>query len=168
MKESIYLNRHLCLLTSIDNANKYIPAKSEDIKKEDCQTTGDNDSSNTKSYGTLMPPPPAPEGNKCQFSDDMESEEMKRLKTPLASMLPSKYVNVNVTELFPDFRPNKVLRFSRLFGAGKQSSLPQVWQKVKKRRRKLRNESEKKDTDSGSDHDTKTKSKVRLDIFLMV
>lgn len=51
-------------------------------------------------------------------------------------MLPSKYANVDVRELFPDFRPDKVLRFSRLFGPGKPSSLPQIWRHVKKRRRK--------------------------------
>lgn len=58
------------------------------------------------------------------------------MDTPLADMLPSKYANVDVRELFPDFRPDKVLRFSRLFGPGKPSSLPQIWRHVKKRRRK--------------------------------
>lgn len=36
------------------------------------------------------------------------SEAPKKLETPLAAMLPSKYANTNVTELFPDFRPDKV------------------------------------------------------------
>lgn len=58
----------------------------------------------------------------------------KKLETPLAAMLPSKYANVDVRELFPDFRPDKVLRFSRLFGPGKPSSLPQIWRSVRKRR----------------------------------
>lgn len=49
-------------------------------------------------------------------------------------MLPSKYANVDVRDLFPDFRPDKVLRFSRLFGPGKPSSLPQIWRSVRKRR----------------------------------
>jgi len=60
----------------------------------------------------------------------------KKLDTPLATMLPSKYENVDVRELFPDFRPDKVLRFSRLFGPGKPSSLPQIWRSVRKRKRK--------------------------------
>lgn len=51
-------------------------------------------------------------------------------------MLPSKYANVDVRELFPDFRPDKVLRFSRLFGPGKPTSLPQIWRSVRRRRRK--------------------------------
>lgn len=38
--------------------------------------------------------------------------------------------------MFPDFRPDKVLRFSRLFGPGKHNSLPHTWKNVKKRRRK--------------------------------
>lgn len=37
-----------------------------------------------------------------------EKNSEKRLETPLAAMLPSKYANVEVTELFPDFRPDKV------------------------------------------------------------
>ena len=32
----------------------------------------------------------------------------KKLNTPLAAMLPSKYENLDVTDLFPDFRPDKV------------------------------------------------------------
>lgn len=51
-------------------------------------------------------------------------------------MLPSKYADVDVRELFPDFRPDKVLRFSRLFGPGKPTSLPQIWRSVRKKRRK--------------------------------
>lgn len=64
------------------------------------------------------------------------SEADRKLETPLAAMLPSKYANVDVRELFPDFRPDKVLRFSRLFGPGKPTSLPQIWRSVRKKRRK--------------------------------
>ncbi|KAI8436016.1 hypothetical protein MSG28_004148, partial [Choristoneura fumiferana] len=74
------------------------------------------------------------------------SETPKKLETPLAAMLPSKYANTNVTELFPDFRPDKVLLFSRLFGPGKLSSLPQIWRGVKKRRRRKRSGSTSSDT----------------------
>lgn len=82
---------------------------------------------------------------KCPFSYDVKTEPSdddtkpekpseRKLETPLAAMLPSKYANVDVRELFPDFRPDKVLRFSRLFGPGKPSSLPQIWRSVRKRR----------------------------------
>ncbi|KAL0893102.1 hypothetical protein ABMA27_014741 [Loxostege sticticalis] len=89
--------------------------------------------------GGLMPPPsviPKPQRN----------EKPKKLETPLAAMLPSKYANTDVTELFPDFRPDKVLLFSRLFGPGKLSSLPQIWRGVKKRRRRKRSGSTSSDT----------------------
>lgn len=74
------------------------------------------------------------ESSDVSLSDDSKQE--KRLETPLAAMLPSKYANVDVRELFPDFRADKVLRFSRLFGPGKPSSLPQIWRSVRRRRRK--------------------------------
>lgn len=101
----------------------------------------------------LMPPPPAPaplsgsqlaekssketEDSKEQSEDDESSAARKRnLDTPLAAMLPSKYADLDVTELFPEFRPGQVLRFSRLFGPGKPSSLPQIWRGVRKRKKK--------------------------------
>jgi len=42
-----------------------------------------------------------------------------------------------VTDLFPDFRPGKVLRFSRLFGPKKYISAQWKGLKKKKRKRKL-------------------------------
>ena len=82
----------------------------------------------------LMPPPPTPTSKSISAA-----EAKKRLETPLAAMLPSKYANIDVRELFPDFRPDKVLCFSRLFGPGKPSSLPQIWRGVKKKRKKKKN-----------------------------
>lgn len=76
-------------------------------------------------------------------------------------MLPSKYANVDVTELFPDFRPDKVLRFSRLFGPGKITSLPQIWRSVRRRRKKKMMKEQKyhyKDnSDSTSDDEPRKK-----------
>lgn len=60
----------------------------------------------------------------------------KRLDTPLAEMLPSKYADCDVTEIFPEFRPNKTLRFSRLFGPGKSTLMPNLWKNVKNKKRK--------------------------------
>ncbi|XP_041978087.1 transcription initiation factor TFIID subunit 1 isoform X2 [Aricia agestis] len=88
--------------------------------------------------GGLMPPPSSVPKQK--------GDKPKKLETPLAAMLPSKYANVDVTELFPDFRPDKVLLFSRLFGPGKLSSLPQIWRGVKRRRRRKRSGSTSSDT----------------------
>lgn len=77
------------------------------------------------------------DSSRSESDEDSKSDGKshdKKLDTPLAAMLPSKYANVDVRELFPDFRPDKVLRFSRLFGPGKPSSLPQIWRSVRKRR----------------------------------
>lgn len=74
---------------------------------------------------------------KSETENKIESNEVnkKRLDTPLAAMLPSKYADLDVTELFPAFRRNKVLRFSRLFGLGKKTSLPQIWKNVKSKKK---------------------------------
>jgi transcription initiation factor TFIID subunit 1 len=79
----------------------------------------------------------------------------KKLDTPLGAMLPSKYADVDVTELFPDFRQDKVLRFSRLFGPGKFSSLPQIWRSVRRKLKKKRKDREQKGnlSESASDSD---------------
>lgn len=41
--------------------------------------------------------------------NDSKIDKSKRLETPLAAMLPTKYENVDVTTLFPDFRVGKVI-----------------------------------------------------------
>ncbi|KPU79562.1 uncharacterized protein Dana_GF17182, isoform D [Drosophila ananassae] len=124
----------------------------------------------TKDDKELMPPPSAPvrsgtgsgteETTKTTETSTTTSDSKaidpkdadRKLDTPLADILPSKYQNVDVRELFPDFRPQKVLRFSRLFGPGKPTSLPQIWRHVRKRRRK-RNQSrdQKPINNAGSD-----------------
>lgn len=109
-----------------------------------------------------MPPPTSlPIKQEYQGTDEKSTAnasilngdvERKKLETPLAAMLPSKYANIDVTELFPDFRHGKVLRFSRLFGPGKPSSLPNIWKNVRKKRRK------KKHKDSTGQHDSDSMS----------
>lgn len=47
-----------------------------------------------------------------------------------------------VTDLFPEFRPGQVLRFSRLFGPAKASSMPQQWRNAKKRKKKKKKQGE--------------------------
>ncbi len=69
----------------------------------------------------LMPPP-----------SSMPKPVSPPAKKPLASMRPDKYKNVDITELFPEFRDNKVLRFSRLFPI-KSSHKPRFWKNVKRR-----------------------------------
>ena len=109
-----------------------------------------------------MPPPPIPDDKENLTPEEAEAARQRKLETPLASMLPSKYANIDVTVLFPDFRANKVLRFSRLFGPGKPSSLPEIWRGVKRRRKRKRRH-DQRDSDSGSDQDErKPKFKVRV------
>lgn len=55
----------------------------------------------------LMPPPPAPNTNE-NAETNSEGVEKRKLDTPLAAMLPSKYADIDVTQLFPDFRHGKV------------------------------------------------------------
>lgn len=58
------------------------------------------------------------------------------------SLLPTTSEGKTVLDLFPEFRPGKVLRFSRLFWPAKPSSLPQLWRNAKKRRRKKKKQGE--------------------------
>lgn len=68
-----------------------------------------------------MPPPPIPVKQDVSLvnNGDLENvsasvnngENKRKLETPLAAMLPSKYANVDVTELFPDFRHGQVRSF---------------------------------------------------------
>ncbi|XP_003736702.3 transcription initiation factor TFIID subunit 1 isoform X2 [Drosophila pseudoobscura] len=135
----------------------------------------------TKDDKELMPPPstplgrvagasgpeeavakiPGPDGGAASASSETKAsgdpKDDRKLDTPLADILPSKYQNVDVRKLFPDFRPNKVLRFSRLFGPGKPTSMPQIWRHVRRRRRK-RNQSrdQKMSNTGGSDSPSDT------------
>ncbi|XP_065085735.1 transcription initiation factor TFIID subunit 1-like isoform X2 [Ochlerotatus camptorhynchus] len=143
-----------------DDIEAAIPVSKVDVKG--VHSDGGRDADDEKEDGVddkqLMPPPSAPisgaEG-KSDSEDALEKPKLERkLDTPLAAMLPSKYVDVDVRELFPDFRPDKVLRFSRLFGPGKISSLPQIWRSVRRRRRKKLQKLKMKDgSDSTSDSD---------------
>lgn len=122
--------------------------------RENADYDADDEEVVSKSDTQLMPPPPIPEEKETLTPEEAEAARQRKLETPLAAMLPSKYAKVDVTELFPDFRPNKVLRFSRLFGPGKPSSLPQIWRGVRKRRKRRRHH-DIRDSDSGSDQDEK-------------
>ncbi|KAJ8919713.1 hypothetical protein NQ315_006241 [Exocentrus adspersus] len=119
-----------------------------------------DDETTFKNDDELMPPPPppVPDANKEHRETAVEKPqeiERRKLETPLAAMLPSKYANVDVTELFPDFRHGKVLRFSRLFGPGKPNSLPNIWKNVRKKRKKRKHKESvnQHDSDSNSDDD---------------
>lgn len=77
----------------------------------------------------------------------------KHLDTPLAAMLPDKYKDVDVKDIFPEFRKDQVLRFSRLFGAGKPSHLPQPWKNVKFKRNKRKSTEDQQQRDGPGSED---------------
>ncbi|XP_037910415.1 transcription initiation factor TFIID subunit 1 isoform X2 [Hermetia illucens] len=156
-----------------------IPASTVSIDSKDgivtTVKTESGDGDNKRDDKELMPPPSLPLRSSSQESIkggsdgdlDIKQEKgdgtgEKKLETPLAAMLPSKYANVDVRELFPDFRPDAVLRFSRLFGPGKPSSLPQIWRSVRKRRRKRKQSRDQRGntgSDSPSDSEEPRRSK---------
>uniref|UniRef100_A0A7M4DYX6 Transcription initiation factor TFIID subunit n=1 Tax=Crocodylus porosus TaxID=8502 RepID=A0A7M4DYX6_CROPO len=127
------------------------PDEDEDDYDADCE---DIDSK-------LMPPPPPPpvpvkkeeEKDKVDFSSSSDSEsemgpqearqtESKegKLTLPLAGIMQRDATKQlpSVTELFPEFRPGKVLRFLRLFGPGK--NVPSVWRSARRKRKKKHRE----------------------------
>ncbi|KAG2464652.1 TAF1 factor, partial [Polypterus senegalus] len=104
--------------------------------------------------GIILPSIIAPSSlmEKVEFSSSSDSEsEMERtpqgagsqrqgqegsLTLPLAGIMQRDATKMlpSVTELFPEFRPGKVLRFLRLFGPGK--NMPSVWRSARRKRKK--------------------------------
>ncbi|EHB13472.1 Transcription initiation factor TFIID subunit 1 [Heterocephalus glaber] len=74
-----------------------------------------------------------------QEATQTESEDGK-LTLPLAGIMQHDATKLlpSVTELFPEFRPGKVLRFLRLFGPGK--NVPSVWRSARRKRKKKHRE----------------------------
>ena len=96
-----------------------------------------------ESDSRLMPPPPGPglmgkaTANTPPKAADTNKAEKKEepavpVVKPLAAMLPDKYKGVDVRTLFPEFRENKTLRFTRLFPVRPQNK-PKIWKNVKRR-----------------------------------
>ncbi|GFV37304.1 transcription initiation factor TFIID subunit 1 [Trichonephila clavipes] len=71
--------------------------------------------------------------NRIKAVQENSACEMGISGKPLAAVRPVKYKNVNVSDLFSDFQDDKALRFLKLFGNGKPSSLPDIWRSVRKR-----------------------------------
>uniref|UniRef100_A0A8C1APF4 Transcription initiation factor TFIID subunit n=1 Tax=Cyprinus carpio carpio TaxID=630221 RepID=A0A8C1APF4_CYPCA len=109
----------------------------------------------------LMPPPPPPsqptpakKEDMVDFSSSSDSEsESDRpsqgsgsggqagcLTLPLAGIMQKDAAKAlpGVTELFPEFRPGRVLRFLRLFGPGK--NMPSVWRSARRKRKRKQRE----------------------------
>uniref|UniRef100_A0A665WVY2 Transcription initiation factor TFIID subunit n=1 Tax=Echeneis naucrates TaxID=173247 RepID=A0A665WVY2_ECHNA len=102
--------------------------------------------------GIILPSIIAPSstGDKVDFSSSSDSESETdrpcqgsgvggspdRLNLPLAGIMQKDAAKAlpSVTELFPEFRPGRVLRFLRLFGPGK--SMPSVWRSARRKKKR--------------------------------
>ncbi|XP_068717944.1 transcription initiation factor TFIID subunit 1-like isoform X1 [Montipora capricornis] len=106
-----------------------------------------------------MPPPATPQVSSSPLGDctrDSVDASKPVLSTPLAGTVGSDLLSKEgrltthdgrtVTDLFPEFRPGQVLRFSRLFGPAKASSMPQQWRNAKKRKKKKKKQGEDEKT----------------------
>ncbi|XP_034638587.1 transcription initiation factor TFIID subunit 1 isoform X1 [Trachemys scripta elegans] len=125
------------------------PVKRDDEKDATAPVSEDGD-------GIILPSIIAPSSatsEKADFSSSSDSEsemgpqdarqaESKegKLTLPLAGIMQRDATKQlpNVTELFPEFRPGKVLRFLRLFGPGK--NVPSVWRSARRKRKKKHRE----------------------------
>ncbi|NWR79329.1 TAF1 factor, partial [Centropus unirufus] len=126
-----------------------VPGKKEDEKDAAAAVSEDGD-------GIILPSIIAPSSaasDKVDFSSSSDSEsemgpqearqaESKEgnITLPLAGIMQrdaSKQLP-SVTDLFPEFRPGKVLRFLRLFGPGK--NVPSVWRSARRKRKKKHRE----------------------------
>ncbi|XP_033631522.1 transcription initiation factor TFIID subunit 1-like isoform X1 [Asterias rubens] len=109
-------------------------AGSDDDDYDDYDDDATNDRP-SNSDSKLMPPPPPPVERKTvppsasSDEDTIKDEEYIDEKVEAVKRL-------NVSELFPEFREGKVLRFHRLFGS--QNTLPQLWRGTKRKKRKRR------------------------------
>ncbi|NWX21306.1 TAF1 factor, partial [Aegotheles bennettii] len=126
-----------------------VPGKKEDEKDAAATVSEDGD-------GIILPSIIAPSSaasDKVDFSSSSDSEsemgpqearqaESKegKLTLPLAGIMQRDATKQlpSVTELFPEFRPGKVLRFLRLFGPGK--NVPSVWRSARRKRKKKHRE----------------------------
>uniref|UniRef100_A0A8B9D5C6 Bromo domain-containing protein n=1 Tax=Anser cygnoides TaxID=8845 RepID=A0A8B9D5C6_ANSCY len=126
-----------------------VPGKKEDEKDAASTVSEDGD-------GIILPSIIAPSSaasDKVDFSSSSDSEsemgpqearqaESKegKLTLPLAGIMQRDATKLlpSVTELFPEFRPGKVLRFLRLFGPGK--NVPSVWRSARRKRKKKHRE----------------------------
>ena len=82
------------------------------VEKDDEKNESKPDGGEKKDDGKLMPPPsviPAkPPKAEAESSAKATPPPSKPEYRPLAGMLPEKYKDVDVKELFPEFRHNKV------------------------------------------------------------
>ncbi|XP_072558388.1 transcription initiation factor TFIID subunit 1 isoform X3 [Paramormyrops kingsleyae] len=127
------------------------PPPLQQTKKDDLMAPSAN-ALGDEGDGIILPSIIAPSSaaDKVDFSSSSDSEsETDRpalgpgssgspgsLTLPLAGIMQKDAAKAlpAVTELFPEFRPGKVLRFLRLFGPGK--NMPSVWRSARRKRKR--------------------------------
>ncbi|XP_055958756.1 transcription initiation factor TFIID subunit 1 isoform X2 [Patella vulgata] len=97
-------------------------------------------------------------GQKTPISSNDDGSPSKN--APLANMLPPEMMSVDVTKLFPEFRPNQVLRFSRLF---KPHHVHHLYKRKKKKK-----EDEAKTKTDGAPDDVKIKEEKKEEAVIKV
>ncbi|KAK7495279.1 hypothetical protein BaRGS_00013461, partial [Batillaria attramentaria] len=134
---------------SMDNSGKTLASSVSEYDEGDEGKGEDEDRK-------LMPPPtwlPTPSMLAAQATAESSTSsgapsagdtDKSKLVTPLAGMLPPELANVDVTSIFPEFRPGMVLRFSRLFK-------PELMKKPVETKSSLNNQ------DGGAEGDQKVK-----------
>ncbi|KAM8965485.1 transcription initiation factor TFIID subunit 1 isoform X2 [Sarcophilus harrisii] len=96
--------------------------------------------------------------------ESRQAELEGTLTLPLAGIMQRDATKVlpSVTELFPEFRPGKVLRFLRLFGPGK--NVPSVWRSARRKRkrkyRELTPDDQLQDSECSGDSEMERKSSL--------
>ncbi|XP_054610567.1 transcription initiation factor TFIID subunit 1 isoform X1 [Dunckerocampus dactyliophorus] len=126
------------------------PSVATAVKKE--EPTSQSTNVGEEGDGIILPSIIAPSStaDKVDFSSSSDSESETdrpcqvsgaggspdRLNLPLAGIMQKDAAKTlpSVTELFPEFRPGKVLRFLRLFGPGK--NMPSVWRSARRKKKR--------------------------------
>ncbi|XP_051902895.1 transcription initiation factor TFIID subunit 1 isoform X2 [Hippocampus zosterae] len=126
------------------------PSLSTAVKKEEPSPQSAN--IGEEGDGIILPSIIAPSSTaeKVDFSSSSDSEsetdrpgpvsgpggQPDSLTLPLAGIMQKDAAKAlpGVTELFPEFRPGKVLRFLRLFGPGK--NMPSVWRSARRKKKR--------------------------------
>nr|XP_057942276.1 transcription initiation factor TFIID subunit 1 isoform X2 [Doryrhamphus excisus] len=126
------------------------PSVGTAVKKDDLTSQGTN--VGEEGDGIILPSIIAPSStaDKVDFSSSSDSESETdrpcqvsgaggspdRLNLPLAGIMQKDAAKTlpSVTELFPEFRPGKGLRFLRLFGPGK--NMPSVWRSARRKKKR--------------------------------
>ncbi|KAI0232494.1 Transcription initiation factor TFIID subunit 1 [Lamellibrachia satsuma] len=112
---------------------KLMPPPSWVPNQSDLSQESDKPASSLNKGGHMSSEELVPSGALCVKTESSLSDDENKanLKTPLAAMLPKEYEKVNVREWFPEFRPGKVLRFSKLF---RPIHVPHIWKRKKKKK----------------------------------